>query len=109
MPIAASSTEESSVFAAAAEDLQKAYPEVREEIDKLQELLRCGYVLPQIPIQPDTFPNVYAVRMDYPPLGERGVALFLVTYHATSPAPSLTVPYQTITMLTIQKRAGRAG
>ena len=87
--------------------LSSEYPQIEETIKELEELIRCDFLLPEIPVSATEIPNVYAIRMDYPPLGERGIGHFLITYHATQPTPSPALPYYTITMLTIQAQTSR--
>ena len=84
--------------------LQSKYPKVDAAIDEFCETLVLDYELPRMLVSPKTLPNVYAHRIDYPPLGEAGLGRFLVTYHATDPAPSPKTPYRTFTLLTISER-----
>lgn len=86
------------------EALQGEYPAIDKEVQDLEELLRLDYVLPEIKVDPESALNVYAIKLDYRPLGAAGRSRFLVTYHATDPEPSPNTPYRTFTMLTITER-----
>jgi len=99
---------ESSGFKEAKRALAGEYREIDRVVSDLEDLIRCDYLLPAIQVDAKEMPNVYAIRMDYPPLGERGIGLFLVTYHATPRTPVHPVrPYRTFTMLTIEERQRR--
>ena len=104
-PMMASNVVEDDTFQQSVDALRGQYPHIDSALTDLRELLRCDYQLPQIAVSKGQ--NVYAVRMDYPALGANGVALFLVTYHATPARPGPGTPYKTITMLTISPRLRR--
>ncbi len=105
-PIMASAVVQSDEFQKSLVSLRGKYPHIDEEVDDLQELLRFDYQLPPIPVSKD-LENVFAIRLDYPALGERGLGLFLVTYHSTPANPNPASPYKMITMLTIELRTKR--
>jgi hypothetical protein len=93
-------------FRAQVDALKAQYPQIGIVVDELCEVLRFGYSLPQFLVDPHDsgYPNVYLVRVDYPPLGAAGAGKFLVTYHATEPMMSMNRPYQTFTLLSIEVR-----
>ena len=82
-------------------NLRSKYPDVEQEVQELEAFLRLDYVQPEIPVDPESFPNVYAIKHDYRPMGAAGRSRFLITYHATDPSPSPATPYRTFTLLTI--------
>ena len=86
-------------------NLQSKYPDVEKEVQELEAFLRLDYVQPEIPVDPESFPNVYAIKHDYRPMGAAGRSRFLVTYHATDPTPSSPgTPYRTFTLLIITEK-----
>jgi len=94
-------------FKAQLDGLKEEYPQIEDPIAELEEFLCLDYDLPEIRVDPDSAPNVYAIKVDYPPKGSEGRSRFLVTYHGTDPKPSLRDPYRTITLLTITERTQR--
>jgi len=84
--------------------LEPTYAGIRAAVAGLEEFLRLDYSQPEIQVDPETAPRVYAIKLDYPPAGAAGRSLFLVTYHATDPNPSPNTPYRTFTLLTIGER-----
>ena len=93
-------------------DLKKLvppYPEIEAAIDELEEFLKLDYIIPEIAVDSEKMPRVYAVRLDYPPMKAGGRSRFLVTYHATDPDPSMRTPYRSFTLLTINERPNRSG
>ncbi len=80
------------------------YPAINTAVEDLKEALQLDYAVPEFPVDPDGLPGVYAIRLDYPPLGSAGRGRFLITYHATDPAPSMTNPYRRFTLLTVTER-----
>ena len=89
-------------FAADLRSLWSKYSDVEKEVQELETFLQLGYVQPEISIE--SFPNVYAIKHDYRPMGAAGRSRFLVTYHATDPTPSPSTPYRTFTLLTITEK-----
>ncbi len=81
--------------------LEPTYPGIRAAVAELEEFLRLDYSQPEIQVDPEAAPRVYAIKLDYPPAGAAGRSLFLITYHATDPKPSPKTPYRTFTFLTI--------
>ena len=79
------------------------YPELDKAIQENEYLLGLNYPLPHMPADTSS-PKVYAVRIDYPPMGSRGIGRFLMTYHATDLTPHMQIPLQTFTLLTIAER-----
>ena len=63
--------------------LRKDYPKIDEPIDEFIDRLRTYFTLPNIPVDPDSHPNIFADKLDYPPLGSEGAGCFLVTYYAS--------------------------
>ena len=88
-------------FAADLDQLRDRFPEIDAVIVDLRELLILGYYLPQILIDSESLPGVYAVKLDYPPHGPEGLGAFLVIYHKTEPTPSMVAPLYQCTLLTI--------
>jgi hypothetical protein len=84
--------------------LRGMYPEIDRVVSELVDVLLLDYDLPEIPVEVKTLQQVYAVLLDYPPLGPSGPQRFLVTYHATDPTPSPQTPYRTYTLLRITER-----
>ncbi len=100
----ASTVTEDASFVEEKHALCAKYPEINVVVDELKEALRLDYAVPEFPVDPEKLPGVYAIRLDYPPLGSAGRGRFLVTYHATDASPSMTIPYRRFTLLTIQER-----
>jgi len=88
-------------FAADIEALRERFPEIAAVVADLRDLLLLGYHLPHVLISPDTLPGVYAVKLDYPPLGPAGHGVFLVIYHQTDSTPSMVTPLYRCTLLSI--------
>ena len=53
----------------------------------------------------EELPGVYVTKLDYPPHGPEKLGVFLVTYHQTPPAPSMSTPLYRYTLLTITELA----
>lgn len=87
--------------------LRETFPEIEDVVAELAEVLQLGYQLPEIPVDENSAPQVYAQLLDYPPKGVSGLQQFLVTYHATDPEPSPRTPLRTFTLLTIADRRHR--
>lgn len=102
-PIWGSVSSRADSFNSDLDQLRPEYPLIDECVEELEEFLKLDYVIPEILVDRDT-PNVYATKLDYPPLGSAGKSLFLVTYHATDPNPSPRTPYRTFTFLSITER-----
>jgi hypothetical protein len=83
--------------------LRLRYPAIEYAIEDFQYALVLDYGLPEVPVDPDR-PDVYAMRIDYPPLGAAGRQRFLVTYLSTEFKPPVGLPYREITMLRIDER-----
>jgi hypothetical protein len=81
--------------------LRVDYPHIDAAIDDLYDTLRLDYDLPEIPVDREKWPDVYAIRWDYPPLGAEGRGIFVVTYHATRADPSPVEPYRRFTLIDI--------
>ena len=96
--------ERAPTFEADVAGLRDEYPAIDGPVNDLDEFLRLDYDLPEITVDPSAAPNVYAVKLDYPPQGAGGRSRFLVTYHATDAQPSPVTPYRTFTLLTITER-----
>ena len=79
------------------------YPMLPAIIDEFCDLLRAGYDLPERPIDP-SLPNTYSVNLDYPPLGEDGLAHFQVNYHQSAENPWPTDPFRVFTLLVLVER-----
>ena len=94
-------------FEADREGLRAEYPQIEEAIDTLRDVLILGYDLPQIPVDTEA-PNVFAIKVDYPPHGSQGLGQFIVTYHELlqqekHAANPMTVPLRVFTLLTISE------
>jgi hypothetical protein len=94
-------------FTADVEALRAEFPEIDGVVNDLRELLLLGYSLPHLLIDPDQgeLPGVYVTKLDYPPHGPDGLGVFLVTYHQSLPAPSMTTPLYRYTLLTMTELA----
>jgi|SRR5579859_7279661 len=105
-PARGAAVKASKTFEADRKALAEKYPDLEHVLTELADLLMLGYDLPEIPVDRETDPRVYAIRLDYPPMGSAGRGAFLVTYHATDPKPnlSMTEPYRVFTLLTITER-----
>lgn len=62
--------------------LAESYPDVRQYAVETEDALRLGYPLPQMPVDTQRFPGVFAIMIDYPPLGSAGRCMFCATYLA---------------------------
>jgi hypothetical protein len=91
-------------FDAKVDALRTDFPAIDAAIDDLRDTLRLDYDLPEIPVNADRYPNVYLIRVDYPPLGSAGRGLFVVTYHTTDSRPSPHDPYRTVTLIDLAVR-----
>jgi hypothetical protein len=81
--------------------LAATYPHIEKAVVDAEDSLRLGYQLPHLPVDP-MMPDVYAIRVDYPPLGSAGLGRFIAAYHGTK--PSAVNASQIFTMLRIQER-----
>ena len=104
MPMRGSEIAIAHSFASDLEELRPGFPEIGEVVDELKNLLTLDYALPEVLVDPTNMPGVYSILLDYPPKGSAGLALFLVTYHATAVTPSMIEVYRTYTLLTITLR-----
>jgi hypothetical protein len=103
MAMRASVVQQSPPFVADLTTLRVAYPAIDDAIDEVTEPLRLGYQLPLDRV-PGTAKGIYALRVDYPPLGGAGRGVLVMTFHMTEPHPSAVSPYQTFTLLTLSER-----
>jgi hypothetical protein len=71
--------------------LRTKYPEIDSAVSELMENLRSYWTIPHHPVDPATHPNIYAEKLDYPPLGAAGAGRFLATYYGS---PLTTNPMQ---------------
>jgi len=94
--------EEAPSFIANVKALRDRYPRIREAIDEFKQALKLDYVIPMLRVSEST-PQVYAQKMDYPPMGSGGRGRFVVVLHATKAAPSMNQPFRTYTLLAISE------
>jgi len=90
-------------FDADLENLKQSYPEIEAVVADLEEFLKLDYTIPEIAVDPENMPLVYAVKLDYPPMKAGGRSRFLVIYHATDAKPSMITPFRTFTLLAIRE------
>jgi len=85
--------------------LVSAYPKLTALISDLKEALKNNIGITRMPLDdpdgPAEFPDVFAQLLDYPPLAEKGINKFRVTYHAMSEKAN---PWQHFTLLSIRER-----
>jgi len=92
-------------FEADLKELRKTYHQIDAAWAELRDTLLPGYDLPLSPVD-DAVPNVFAQKMDYPPLGALGLGRFVVTFHLTidqagHAANPMSNPLRIFTFLTI--------
>ena len=106
MPIRAPNVVRDAIFARPVDALKVDFPDVDSVVNKFADMLRLGYNLPQIPIEPGG--DVYMALLDYPPLKADGRRLFGLTYHATETCVvnPMSDPPCTYTLLTIRNVRG---
>lgn len=80
--------------------LLAGYPEIEKTVRALSDTLILN--VPHRPIKVGK--NLFAIKVDYPPLGSSGRGLFLVTYHHNGGVPQsgdVSRPGRVYTFLTI--------
>jgi hypothetical protein len=86
------------------------YSELPDVVTAFMDALAHNVKLTRIPLDDgsgqDDFQGLFAQLLDYPPLGEMGIQLFRVTYHA--PPKHEANPWQRFTLLTIVERQPQA-
>ena len=84
--------------------LSKKYPDLEPVVREMADAMIDSWGIPHRPIGGPT-PDLYAVRLDYPPHGSAGLGVFLLTYHATAEAHNkMRDPLRTYTLLSLVVR-----
>jgi hypothetical protein len=85
--------------------LRSNYPQIDDAVGQLEADLQEAWAPPHIEVDALEFPGVYAVGLDYPPLGAQGTKKFLLIYHATAEARNkMSEPLRTYRLLSIAER-----
>lgn len=101
-PVRAAQVVRDPPFVADLDGLRGKYPAIDGVIDEFCDVLRLGYDLPDRPIDRTLLPNTYSMNVDYPPLGEHGLARFQINYHLleiVNPSPFAVPRIYTLLML----------
>lgn len=107
MPVRASEVNTTDAFKADMKTLRQKYPEIDAAFNELRDTLLLGYNVPLMPV--DLPSNVFAQKMDYPPMGSLGLGRFIVTFHHVMDekghaANPMTNPLRIFTFLTVSER-----
>ena len=105
MPVRMAELKRTEAFEDDLKALREKYDKIDAAVGDLRDVLLLGYDLPHIPVDED-IPNVFAIKVDYPPLGSLGQGRFLATYHQAideggHAANPMNNPLRTFTLLTI--------
>ena len=104
-PIRAPTVDRAGSFQVDVDVLRHEYDEIDVVIEDLENTLRGAWGVPHYPIDPDAFPQVYGVALDYAPLGSGGLGKLFVTYHASGLTDNpMQNPLRRYTLLTIAER-----
>lgn len=86
------------------ETLRGDFPEIDACLEDFEYVLRSYWTITHFPVDPESLPNVYAEKLDYPAFGPDGAGVLLVTYHAADGNKNpMQGPTRAFTLLSITR------